>query len=108
MDADDVRGRGHVRGRRRNLDPYLPRTGTGHVLLTSRHRHWDGIAATAELDLLPLSDAVDLLLGEAAVTPERCAEAERLAEEHGLMFDFVANHTSQARLYSSKYWYFTE
>ena len=44
-----------------SLDPYLPRTGGGHVLVTSRWQDWEGTAAALELTLLPEAEATSLL-----------------------------------------------
>jgi hypothetical protein len=49
--------------RARRPGDYLPATGTGHVLITSRERHWRGTAQPLELELLPPDDAVTLLVG---------------------------------------------
>ncbi len=48
------------------LEPYLPRGRTGPVLITSRRRDWDGIAAELPVDVLPLDDAVEFLLERTA------------------------------------------
>ena len=65
------------------LDPYLPRGGGGHVLITSRWQEWEGAAAVLELDLLPEAEAVALLLGEAADDAAHHAAAAELARELG-------------------------
>jgi tetratricopeptide (TPR) repeat protein len=77
-----------------DLRPYLPRGGKGHVLITSRERHWRGTAQPLELDLLPEEDAVELLTGRTADAGTR-AEAKALAEELG----FLPLALAQARAY---------
>ena len=67
------------------LDPYLPRTGGGHVLVTSRWQDWEGTAAPLELEMLPEAEAVALLLGEGAGDPAERAAAAELAEELGCL-----------------------
>lgn len=42
------------------IRPYLP-TGSGHVLITSRNRHWDGEANTVEVDVFTSHESVALL-----------------------------------------------
>ncbi len=44
-----------------DLVPWLPRTGTGHVLVTSRQTDWRGLASTAAVDVLTRDEAVRLL-----------------------------------------------
>jgi tetratricopeptide (TPR) repeat protein len=78
----------------RDLRPYLPRGGRGHVLITSRERHWQGTAQPLELDLLPEADAIELLTGRTAEAGTR-AEAKALAEELG----FLPLALAQARAY---------
>ncbi len=65
------------------LDPYLPRTGGGHVLITSRWQDWEGTAAALELEMLPEAEAVALLLGEGADDAAERAAAAELAQELG-------------------------
>ena len=65
------------------LDPYLPRTGVGHVLITSRWQDWEGAAAALELQTLPEAEAVALLLGEGAEDLAERAAAADLARELG-------------------------
>ena len=76
------------------LRPYLPPTGAGHVLVTSRERLWRGTASPLELDLLPTADAVALLVGPAP-DPALRAEAERLAAD----LDHLPLALAQARAY---------
>ena len=65
------------------LDPYLPRTGGGHVLVTSRWQDWESTAAVLELETLPEAEAVALLLGDGADDPAERAAAAELAQELG-------------------------
>jgi len=45
----------------RDLAPYRPPAGGGHVLITSRNRAWGAVAATLPVDVLPREDAVAFL-----------------------------------------------
>src|SRR3954447_8540414 len=66
-----------------SLDPYLPRLGTGHVLVTSRRQDWGEAAGTLELDVLPEAEAVALLLGDAPADEAAREQAVALAAELG-------------------------
>src|SRR5207237_9011851 len=66
-----------------SLDPYLPRLGAGHVLVTSRRQDWGEAAGTLELDVLPEDEAVALLLGDAPATDVARWQAAALAAELG-------------------------
>src|SRR5262249_57932194 len=44
------------------VQPYLPRSPRGHVLITSRHFGWGGMARALTVPVLPRDDAVQLLL----------------------------------------------
>src|SRR5438045_3533214 len=66
-----------------SLDPYLPRLGAGHVLVTSRRQDWGEAAGTLELDVLPEDEAVALLLGDAPADDAARAQAAALAAELG-------------------------
>src|SRR3954452_1088226 len=66
-----------------SLDPYLPRLGAGHVLVTSRRQDWGEAAGTLELDVLPEDEAVALLLGDAPADAAARAQAAALAAELG-------------------------
>jgi len=66
------------------LDHYLPRTGAGHILITSRHQDWADAAAMIELDFLPEDQAV-LLLGADADDPVRWQDAAALARDLGFL-----------------------
>jgi Tetratricopeptide repeat len=43
------------------VQPYLPRSPCGHVLITSRHLGWGGTARSLTVPVLPREDAVQLL-----------------------------------------------
>src|SRR3954451_7660305 len=64
-----------------SLDPYLPRLGTGHVLVTSRRQDWGEAAGTRELDGLPKDQAVALRLGDAPADEATHRQAAALAAE---------------------------
>jgi hypothetical protein len=79
------------------LDPYLPRLGSGHVLITSRWQHWEEMAGVMDLDVLPEDDAVRLLLGEDEADPARRAEARQLAGDLGCLPLALAQARAYAR-----------
>ena len=62
------------------VTPWLP-GGGGHVLITSRERGWDEIAAPVEVDVLARAESVAIL--QARVTGLDAADAGRLAAELG-------------------------
>jgi tetratricopeptide (TPR) repeat protein len=66
-----------------SLDPYLPRSGGGHVLITSRWQEWDGTAEALELAVPSEPEAVALLLGGAAADAAQRAASAELAHELG-------------------------
>jgi Tetratricopeptide repeat len=81
------------------LEPLLPATGKGHVLVTSRSAAWHGLAEPIPVDLLPL-DAAARLLRERSGDPDQQA-AEALAEELGqlpLALEQAAAYASRQRL----------
>jgi tetratricopeptide (TPR) repeat protein len=59
---------------------WLPGAG-GHVLITSRERHWAEIAAPVEVDVLARSESVTILQGR--VTGLSGADADKLAAQLG-------------------------
>lgn len=63
-----------------DLRPWLP-DGAGHVLVTSRTTAWGQLARTLELDVLPRTEAVELLT--LRLTRISATEAARLAEDLG-------------------------
>src|SRR6185295_12155631 len=42
---------------------YLPRSNSGHILVTSRHQSWRDLAASLPVDVLDRGASIDLLLG---------------------------------------------
>lgn len=67
------------------LRPYLPTSGGGSILITSRRSDWQGIARTLPLDVMNESDALCLLTGQD--DPETSLKAEILAEAKALAND---------------------
>jgi transcriptional regulator with XRE-family HTH domain len=63
-----------------DVAPWLP-GGGGHVLVTSRRRGWDEVAAPVEVDVLARAESVAILLTR--VTMLSGADADRLAAELG-------------------------
>jgi transcriptional regulator with XRE-family HTH domain len=63
-----------------DVAPWLP-GGGGHVLITSRQRGWDEVAAPVEIDVLARAESVAIL--QARVTVLSGADADRLAAELG-------------------------
>ena len=63
-----------------DVAPWLP-AGGGHVLITSRQRGWDEVAAPVEIDVLARAESMAIL--QARVTALSGADADRLAAELG-------------------------
>jgi tetratricopeptide (TPR) repeat protein len=59
----------------------LPTHGGGHVLITSRHAHWGGVAGELPIDVFTPDESVDFLVNRTG--KEDRAEAGRLAEALG-------------------------
>jgi tetratricopeptide (TPR) repeat protein len=62
----------------RDVRPYWPAGGRGHVLVTSRNPAWTGLAASVEVDVLPRAESVAFLgrrLGRDEPGFDRLAEA---------------------------------
>ena len=81
------------------LEPFLPGTGQGHVLVTSRNPAWHGLADPIPVDLLPLGAAAKLLRDRSGDPNQQAAEA--LAEELGrlpLALEQAAAYASRQRL----------
>jgi tetratricopeptide (TPR) repeat protein len=57
-----------------SIEPYLPRSSTGHILITSRYPDWGEIAAPLQVAVLPNNEAIALLL-------KRTGQTDRLAAE---------------------------
>jgi tetratricopeptide (TPR) repeat protein len=67
--------------RREDVEPYVPRRHTGHVLITSRNADWLPLARAIPIRPLPRADAIALLRGDQGWGDG--AEADRLAEALG-------------------------
>jgi tetratricopeptide (TPR) repeat protein len=78
--------------------PYLPGTGGGHVLITSRRTDWHGTATPRALDVMSEPEALQLLTGRP--DPEKLPAAE-LAEAKALAGDlgYLPLALAQARAY---------
>ncbi len=57
------------------LAPYLPRSGNGHVLVTSRNPNYGGLGRVLELGLFSLDEAVAFLFQRRGAKVERGSEA---------------------------------
>ncbi len=79
---DNVEARDAIR-------PYLPASGAGRVLITSRRSDWHGLARTLPLDIMSKPEALRLLTGRddppSSLIPADLAEAEALAEDLGYL-----------------------
>ena len=78
---------------------YLPGTGAGDVLVTSRNAAWQGIADRVAVDLLSPEDAIELLMRRTGDTDRQAAA--RLAEELGrlpLALEQAAAYAAQQHL----------
>lgn len=77
---------------------YLPSTGHGHVLMTSRRTDWRGVTRTLPLEVMSEGEALRLLTGLEnleASPPAELAEAKALARELG----YLPLALAQARAY---------
>ncbi|MBI4798484.1 MAG: toll/interleukin-1 receptor domain-containing protein [Desulfarculus sp.] len=66
-----------------DLKPYLPHGGQGHIIITSRHQAWRGVAEPLKVEVWPQGEAVAFLLKRTGSTDE--ANAEKLANELGCL-----------------------
>jgi tetratricopeptide (TPR) repeat protein len=83
---------------------YLPGSGGGHVLVTSRDSAWQGIADSIPVDLLSAESAVELLLRRSGDTDQQAAA--RLAEALGrlpLALEQAAAYAVTERLLLARY-----
>jgi tetratricopeptide (TPR) repeat protein len=64
------------------LEPYLPRAGGSHVLITSNAQAWRAVAAPVEIRIWPTSIGADYLLARTGGEEKRMA-AEALSESLG-------------------------
>ncbi len=53
---------------------YLPRGETGHIIITSRHQAWSGVASPLEVKVMPENEAVDFLLKQKDQTDRETAK----------------------------------
>jgi NB-ARC domain/Effector-associated domain 2 len=71
------------------LHEYLPGSKSGHILITSRNAHWQGLATKLEIETLPEAEALELLLKAANRTQwtdaAETATAKTLAKELGYL-----------------------
>ena len=64
-----------------NLFAYLPKSATGHVLITSRFAHWSDIVKTVPLDEWPRADSVRYV--KKRLNSANARQAKELAKELG-------------------------
>ena len=62
-----------------DLREWLP-GGEGHVIITSRHRNWAGVAAAIEVDVFTRAESIALLRGQTGMTEQ---QADELADALG-------------------------
>lgn len=79
------------------LTAYLPRTGNGHILITSRNPNYGGLGQVLELGLFTPDEAVEFLFQRKGAKAERKSkewnEAAALAEELG-RFPLALEHAA--------------
>ncbi|HNT72062.1 MAG TPA: hypothetical protein PKK92_03270, partial [Methanothrix sp.] len=63
-----------------NLTDYLPRTGAGHVIITSRNPNWGGTAKPLLVDVFSRQESVEFLLSRTGQTDGAHALAEALGD----------------------------
>ncbi|OPX81961.1 MAG: photosystem I assembly protein Ycf3 [Methanosaeta sp. PtaB.Bin087] len=63
-----------------NLTDYLPRTGAGHVIITSRNPNWGGTAKPLLVDVFSRQESVEFLLSRTGQTDGAHALAETLGD----------------------------
>jgi len=68
-----------------DLLPHLPQAPTGHVIITSRHPHWKGVANPLRVPVWPREESVAFLMRRTGAQSEAMpvAEAAAVAEELG-------------------------
>ena len=86
----------------KQLTPYLPRTGNGHILITSRNPNYGGVGRVLELGLFTLDEAVEFLFQRKGATigwtnaqrgSKEWADAVALAKELG-RFPLALEHAA--------------
>ncbi len=65
----------------KDLEDYLPRTGSGHVIITSRNQSWGGVAKMLPVDMFTPAESVEFLRRRTGQDDEDAAKA--LAEALG-------------------------
>ncbi len=73
---DNATDRAVIRG-------YLPQSNTGHVIITSRSAHWQGVASPLHVKVMERAEAVDFLLNRTAQADRQTAAL--LAEALGYL-----------------------
>jgi hypothetical protein len=69
----------------KQLQTYLPRTGQGRVLITSRNPNWRGMARVLAVNVFGRDEALDFLFERTGLERELEEEARGLAEELGYL-----------------------
>jgi len=64
-----------------DLDKYLPKRGSGHVIITSRNPHWESLAKLLEVQVFERPESVKFLLKRADLKDEKATDI--LAETLG-------------------------
>src|SRR5205823_637335 len=68
------------------VTPYLPRAGSGHILITSRYPAWRPRAAVIEVDVYQMEEAVEFLCRRLSrTTPEERSGAAAVAAMLGCL-----------------------
>lgn len=86
------------------LEPFLPTSGGGHVLITSRHQAWGNLAVNLPLDVWSEKEAVSFLLERTGSDDD--VEARKLARALGYLpiaLEQVAAYVDQTRMALGEY-----
>jgi tetratricopeptide (TPR) repeat protein len=59
----------------RGLLSYLPHSGSGHVIITSRNPLWDGVASPLKVEVWPRAESIAFLLRRSGTKDEKAADA---------------------------------
>jgi tetratricopeptide (TPR) repeat protein len=65
----------------KDIEKYLPREGTGHILITSRNPNWKSVAGVLPIEVFKRSESVDFLLKR--TDQDRRESADKLADALG-------------------------